>query len=66
MSNESLSPILVLVVDDEAVLRVIASDVLEDSGFRVLEAENAKAALEMLAEHPDLFNQLNRRLSHER
>ena len=62
MSNDGPPPILVLVVDDEAVLRFIASDALEDSGFRVLEAEDAAAALEVLAAHPDvkvLFTDVN-------
>ena len=62
MSDETSPPILVLVVDDEAVLRFIASDVLEDHGFRVLEAEDAKAALRVLADHPDvkvLFTDVN-------
>ncbi len=62
MSNETSPPILVLVVDDEAILRFIASDVLEDNGFRVLEAEDAKAALKVLADHPDvkvLFTDVN-------
>ena len=54
MSNDNPSPVVVLVVDDEAVLRFIASDVLEDHGFRVLEAEDAKAALKVLADHPDV------------
>ncbi len=64
MSNDGSYPvpIVVLVVDDEAVLRLIASDVLEENGFQVLEAENAKAALKMLAEHPGvrvLFTDIN-------
>ena len=62
MSSEDAPPILVLVVDDEAVLRFIAIDVLEESGFRVLEAEDAKAALRVLADNPDvrvLFTDIN-------
>ena len=62
MSSEDVPPILVLVVDDEAVLRFIAIDVLEESGFRVLEAEDAKAALRVLADNPDvrvLFTDIN-------
>jgi PAS domain S-box-containing protein len=41
----------VLVVDDEAPLRAIVRDVLEDSGYRVLEAGDAAAALALAAEH---------------
>ena len=62
MSNDSSPPVVVLIVDDEAILRLIAADVLEDSGFQVLEAENAKAALMVLADHPDvrvLFTDIN-------
>ena len=62
MSHATSSPILVLVVDDEAVLRLIATEVLEDSGFRVVEAEDAKEALRVLADHPGvrvLFTDIN-------
>ncbi len=62
MPEDSLAPIVVLVVDDEAVLRFIASDVLEESGFRVLEAEDAEVALQVLADHPGvrvLFTDIN-------
>ena len=62
MSIDGSAPVLVLVVDDEAILRFIVSDVLADSGFEVLEAEDARAALKVLAEHPDvrvLFTDIN-------
>ncbi|MGI3902383.1 MAG: response regulator [Janthinobacterium lividum] len=62
MLDATSPPILVLVVDDEAILRLIASDVLEDSGFRVVEAENAKEALKVLADYPGvsvLFTDIN-------
>ena len=62
MSDGISPPIVVLVVDDEAVIRLIATDVLEDSGFRVVEAEDAKAALKVLADHPEvrvLFTDIN-------
>ena len=58
----SSPPILVLVVDDESVLRFIATDVLEENGFQVLEAEDAKSALRILADRPDvrvLFTDVN-------
>jgi CheY-like chemotaxis protein len=62
MSNDSSAPVIVLVVDDEAVLRFLATDVLEENGFQVLEAEDARAALRVLADHPDvrvLFTDVN-------
>ncbi|MGI4765051.1 MAG: response regulator [Janthinobacterium lividum] len=55
-------PPLILVVDDEAMLRFLAADTLEESGFRVVEAENAKEALKVLAEQSDvrvLFTDIN-------
>lgn len=45
------SPV-VLVVDDEALLRLHATDLLEEAGFEVVEAENAEAAIKIL-EHRD-------------
>jgi two-component system, response regulator PdtaR len=45
---------LVLVVDDEELLRLHAADLLEDQGYRVIEAENAAAALKVLETHPDV------------
>ena len=62
MSDGTSPPALVLVVDDEAVLRLIAADVLEDSGFRVVEAEDAEAALRVLTDYPGvrvLFTDIN-------
>lgn len=62
MADDPSVPTLVLVVDDEAVLRFLATDTLEDHGYRVIEAEDAGAALKLLAEHPDvrvLFTDVN-------
>jgi CheY-like chemotaxis protein len=44
----------VLVVEDEVLIRIIAADALEDSGFKVLEAANAAEALKMLDEHDEV------------
>ncbi len=38
----------VLIVDDEVLIRMIGSDILEDGGYRVLEAANAAEALQCL------------------
>jgi two-component system cell cycle sensor histidine kinase/response regulator CckA len=43
----------VLVVDDEAPLRVLVSDVLRRLGYRVLTAEHAEAALDSARENRD-------------
>lgn len=46
---------LILVVDDEPVMRVLARESLEQFGFKVEEAENGAEALEVFAERkPDL------------
>jgi two-component system cell cycle sensor histidine kinase/response regulator CckA len=43
----------VLVVDDEAPIRVLVSDVLRRLGYRVLTAEHAEAALDTIREYRD-------------
>ena len=53
---------VVLVVDDEALIRMYASDVLEDAGCVPVEAENADDALRQLAAYPKisvLFTDIN-------
>lgn len=56
------SSVVVLVVDDEPLIRMNAVDVLEDHGFAAIEAEDADAALVQLAAHPAinvLFTDIN-------
>lgn len=45
---------VILVVDDEAVVRRFSCDALTELGYRVLEADSAAAALKVLAAHPDI------------
>jgi CheY-like chemotaxis protein len=45
---------LVLVVEDEALVRMTAVDMLEDAGFTVLEAGDADAALQLLEGRNDI------------
>jgi two-component system, response regulator PdtaR len=45
---------MILVVEDEAVLRMDAAGLLEENGFRVVEAANADAALELLETRDDV------------
>ena len=42
----------VLVVEDDASVRMVAAEILEDAGLRVLEAEDADRALSILAGTP--------------
>jgi len=44
----------ILVVEDEALIRMILVDELEDAGFEVIEAENADAAVMELTRYPDI------------
>lgn len=48
MSSTSASPIRVLVVEDEFLIRLTLAEALGDEGFEVLEAETGDAALSML------------------
>jgi len=61
--NESIGPPLVLLVEDEPLVRMTAADELDDAGFRVLEAKNADEALAVLEAHSDevqvLFTDVN-------
>lgn len=42
---------LVLIVEDEPLIRMYAADLLEDDGFEVMEANTARAALAILEKH---------------
>jgi CheY-like chemotaxis protein len=45
---------VVLVVEDEPLIRLFALEMIEDAGFEVLEAANASAALMTLEERCDI------------
>ncbi|BEV10718.1 PAS domain-containing protein [Asticcacaulis sp. DW145] len=45
---------VILVVDDEAVVRRFSCDALTELGYRVLEADSAATALRLLDEHPEV------------
>jgi CheY-like chemotaxis protein len=44
----------VLVVDDETLVRMLASEGLQELGYPVLEAADADEALKMLESHPEI------------
>ena len=44
----------ILVVEDEAVIRMVTADVLQDAGFRIIEAVSADEALDLLDARPDV------------
>ena len=45
---------LILVVEDEALIHMMLVDVLDDAGFKVMEAAHADEALRILAAVPDV------------
>lgn len=45
---------LALVVDDEELIRAYLAEMLEDEDFDVLEADDGRAALKIVREHPHL------------
>jgi CheY-like chemotaxis protein len=45
---------VILLVEDEPLVRMLGIDVLEDAGFAVVEAMDAREALEQLEAHPEV------------
>ena len=61
-SNPASRPTVVLLVEDEPLVRMLGVDVLEDAGFTVVEAANASEALRALETRTDvrvLFTDVN-------
>ena len=55
-------PGVVLVVDDEPLIRMNAADMLADAGWSAIEAADAAEALDLLDQHPEvsvLFTDIN-------
>jgi len=50
----SAPPLKVLVVDDEPPIRKLLRMGLETQGYQTIDASNAKAALELMSDKPDL------------
>jgi CheY-like chemotaxis protein len=61
MASDKVVPVI-LIVEDEALVRLSAVGMLEDAGFRMIEAVNSRQALELLAADSDvqlLFTDVN-------
>ena len=54
MTEPSTAPAVVLVVEDEPLVRLLAVDVLEEAGFEVIEAPNADYAVLVLEKREDI------------
>ncbi|KPF72080.1 chemotaxis protein CheY [Bosea sp. AAP35] len=49
-----MTKIVVLVVEDEPIIRLDAVSLIEDAGYEVLEASNADEAIQFLETRPDI------------
>jgi len=47
-------PVVVLVVEDDSLLRMDAVQMIEEAGFQVLEADNADQAIALLEQRSDI------------
>ena len=54
MMTPAVAPSVVLVVEDELMLRMRAVDIVEDAGFIPVEAVNADEAIEILESRDDI------------
>jgi DNA-binding response OmpR family regulator len=54
MQSKSMSPMRILVVEDEPLIRLFVFDTLEDAGFHVVEAANAAEAIALMG--PDCLS----------
>jgi CheY-like chemotaxis protein len=52
--DQAASQDAILVVEDEALVRMVAVDALSETGLRLYEAGDAEEALAVLKEHPDV------------
>lgn len=50
----AMSQPIILVVEDDAAVRPVAAGILEDAGFRVLEAAGGDQAFRLLDQHPEI------------
>ena len=54
MADSFFSATVVLVVEDDALLRMHAAEMIEEAGFQVLEADGADAAIRFLESRSDI------------
>lgn len=51
---EDQTTVVVLIVEDEPLIRLAAADVVHEAGYDVIEAANADAAIAVLEQHPEI------------
>src|SRR3954447_21958765 len=54
MDSDATERTLVLIVEDEYLIRTYAAEVIRDAGFEVMEASNADEAIVILESRPDI------------
>ncbi|MES2032303.1 MAG: response regulator [Pseudomonadota bacterium] len=52
--NDTTLPATILVVEDDVLLRMYAVEMIEEAGFRVIEAQDADAAIRVLEARNDI------------
>ena len=54
MRDAGSRPAVVLIVEDELLVRLFVNDVLEEAGYRTIEARDGQEALAIMEVHPDV------------
>jgi CheY-like chemotaxis protein len=54
VANDNALPATVLVVEDDVLLRMYAVEMIKEAGFRVIEAQDADAAIRVLEARDDI------------
>jgi CheY-like chemotaxis protein len=52
--SDEARPVVILVVEDEMIVRISATDILQDAGFHVVEARDGVEALAILEMRDDV------------
>jgi CheY-like chemotaxis protein len=52
--SDDATALVVLVVEDETLVRLLANDMLSEAGYRVLEARDGQEALTIFEVHADV------------
>jgi CheY-like chemotaxis protein len=62
INSTGTTPVIVLIVEDDELVRELGVELLSDAGFQVLEATNGEEALSLLESNPNvrvLFTDIN-------
>ncbi len=62
INSKGVTPVTILIVEDDELVRELGAELLSEAGFRVLEAGNGEEALSLLESDPNiriLFTDIN-------